>query len=65
MEESIDNLYFRYRKKKTDGNTKNKCGQRSRGFNNDAFTNDYADTGKIIYDKTLIVGKVVSFFHVV
>jgi hypothetical protein len=65
MDDLIDNLYFRYRKKKRDGNTKNKCGERSRKFNNDAFTNDYADTGKIIYDKTLIVGKVVSFFHVV
>jgi hypothetical protein len=65
MEELIDNIYFRYRKKKRDGNTKKKCGQRSRRFNNDAFTNDYADTGKIIYDKTLIVGKVVSFCHVV
>ena len=65
MAELIYNLYFRYRKKKRNGNTKNKCGQRSRRFNNGAFTNDYADTGKIIYDKTLIVGKVVSFFHVV
>ena len=59
MEELIDNIFIRYRKKKTDENTKIKCGQRSRGFNNDAFTNDYANTGKIIYDKVLIIGKVV------
>ena len=65
MEELIDYLYLRYRKKKRDGNAKTKCGQRSTGFNNDAFTNDYSNTGKIIYDKTLIVGNVVSFCHVV
>jgi hypothetical protein len=39
-------------------------GNKSTGFNNNAFTNDYVNTGKIISYKTLIVGKVVPLRHV-
>lgn len=53
MAELNDNVYFRYRRKKRDGNTKKKGAPRSRGFNNDAFTNDYVNTGKIIPDKAI------------
>jgi hypothetical protein len=36
----IDNVYFRYRRHKNDGNTKKQCGQKPREFNNDAYTNN-------------------------
>ena len=60
----IDNIYFRYRRHKKDGNTKKQCGQKPREFNNDACTNVDVNTGKYILDKTLIAGNVVSFCHV-
>jgi hypothetical protein len=62
--ELLDHVYFRYRRNKKDGNTKKQGGNKSTGFNNNAFTNDYVNTGKIISYKALIVGKVVPFRHV-
>jgi hypothetical protein len=62
--ELIDLVYFRYRRHNTDGNTKKHSGQRSRGFNNGAFTNDYANTSKIISDTTLIACNFIYFGHV-
>jgi len=62
--ELIDNAYFRYRRQKANGNTKKQGGQKSREFHNDAFTNDYANTSKIISDKKLIACYCVPFGHV-
>lgn len=49
--ELIDKAYFRYRRQKANGNTKKQGGQKSSEFRNDAFTNDYTNTSKIISDK--------------
>jgi hypothetical protein len=51
--ELIDDVYFRYRRQKRDGTTTKQGGQRSRVFNNGAFTNDYVNTGKVIPDKEI------------
>ena len=52
--ELIVKVYFRYRRNKTHGNTTKQGEQKSRGFSNGAFTNDYAITTKIISDKALM-----------
>ena len=57
-------VYFRYRRNKTHGNTTKQGEQKSRGFSNGAFTNDYANTCKIISNKTLIACNFVYFGHV-
>lgn len=62
--ELIDNVYFRYRRNKTHGNTTKQGEQKSRGFRNGVFTNDFANTCKIISDKTLIACNFVYFDHV-
>ena len=51
--ELIDDVYFRYRRQKRDGTTTKQGGQRSREFNNGAFNNEYANTGKVIPDKEI------------
>jgi hypothetical protein len=56
----IDNVYLRYRRNKTHGNTTKQVEHQSRGFNNGAFTNDHPNTSKIISDKTLIA---CNFFY--
>ena len=53
LAELIDNVYFRYRRQKRDGTTMKPGGQRSRVFNNGAFTNEYVNTGKVIPDKEI------------
>ena len=53
LAELIDNVYFRYRRQNRDGTTTKQGGQRSRVFNNGAFTNDYVNTGKVIPDKEI------------
>ena len=58
--ELIYNVYLRYRRNKTHGNTTKQVEQQSRGFNNGAFTNDHPNTSKIISDKTLIA---CNFFY--
>jgi hypothetical protein len=40
------NVYFRYRQGKICGDTKSQNEQNTRGYLNDAFTNDYATIGK-------------------
>jgi len=40
--------YFRYRRGITCGDTKKQNGQNTRGYLNDAFTNDYANIGKFV-----------------
>jgi hypothetical protein len=52
--ELIDNVYLRSRRNKTHINTTKQGEQKSRGFSNGAFTNDYAITTKIISDKALM-----------
>ena len=40
-------MYYRYRRGKADGNTNRQNGQNTSGYLNDAFTNDYANIGKL------------------
>lgn len=43
-------VYIRYRRNKKDRSTKQQNGEKTRKFDNDAFTNDYSNTGKFIFD---------------
>ena len=43
-------MYYRYRRKKGDSGTKQQNGHNMREFDNDTYTNHYADIGKIFYN---------------